>query len=212
MGLFASPILILIDQRFVPAPILLATWVLTTFLILRERHAIDIQGLRWAVSGRLLGTLLAATILASLPGDWMELVFGGLVLLGVAISGSSLRLEPRREVLLGAGILSALMGTIASIGGPPMAPVYQDAPGSRLRSTMSSFFWVGTVVSLLALRLVGRFGQEEIKLTLVILPGVLLGLWASSWTSPVIDRGYTRAAVLSLAAAAALAVITRQFV
>ena len=93
-----------------------------------------------------------------------------------------------------------------------MALVYQDAPGSRLRSTMSSFFWVGTVMSLLALRLVGRFGQEEIKLTLVIVPGVLLGLWASNWTSPIIDRGYTRAAVLSLAAAAALAVITRQLV
>ena len=123
MGLFASPILILIDERFVPAPILLATWVLTTFLILRERHAIDIQGLRWAVTGRLLGTVLAAMILASLPVDLMGLVFGGLVLLGVAMSGSNLRLEPRREVLLSAGVLSALMGTIASIGGPPMALV-----------------------------------------------------------------------------------------
>ena len=50
MGLFASPILILIDERFVPAPILLATWVLTTFLILRERHAIDTQGLAKCVS------------------------------------------------------------------------------------------------------------------------------------------------------------------
>lgn len=117
MGLFASPILMLIDERFVPAPILLSTWVMTTFLVLRERHDVDVRGLR---------------------------------------------LRPSRSVLVGAGMMSAIMGTITSISGPPMALVYQDASGARLRATMSSFFWVGTVMSLVVLRLVGRFGEDEV--------------------------------------------------
>ena len=210
MGLFASPILILLDERFVPAPILLSTWVMTTFLILRERHAVDVRGLRWAVAGRAVGTVMAATVLTLLPRDRMPLVFGVLVLIGVAMSLSGLRFRPSRSVLLGAGAMSAVMGTIASIGGPPMALVYQDAPGARLRATMSSFFWMGTVMSLVVLRFVGRFGEDEVRLTLVILPGVLLGLLASRWASAVVDRGYTRAVVLTLAAAAGLAVIIRQ--
>ena len=210
MGLFASPILILIDERFVPAPILLSTWVLTTFLILRERHAVDVRGLRWAVVGRAVGTVVAGTMLTLLPRERMPLVFGFLVLLGVAMSLSGLRFRPRRSVLLGAGAMSAVMGTIASIGGPPMALVYQDAQGARLRATMSSFFWVGTVMSLAVLRVVGRFGEEEVQLTLVLLPGVLLGLLASRWTAAVVDRGHTRAVVLTVAAAAGLAVIIRQ--
>ena len=49
MGLLASPILVLIDQRFVPAPLLLSILCLTTLLTLRERRAIDVMGLRWAV-------------------------------------------------------------------------------------------------------------------------------------------------------------------
>ena len=33
--------------------------------------------------------------------------------------------------------------------------------GAVSRATMSSFFWIGTVMSLVALRLVGRFGEDE---------------------------------------------------
>lgn len=210
MGLLASPILILIDQRFVPAPILLSTWVLTTFLILRERHAVDMSGVLWAVAGRVVGTVVAATVLAVLPAERMAVVFGSLVLLGVAMSMSGVRLRRRRPVLIGAGMLSAIMGTIASIGGPPMALVYQDARGAQLRATMSGFFWIGTILSLVALRVVGRFGMDEIRLTLLLLPATVLGLVMSRWTSALVDRGYTRATVLLLAAAAGVAVILRQ--
>ena len=148
MGLFASPILILVDERFVPAPILLSTWVMTTFLIFRERHAIDVGGLRWAVVGRAVGTLAAATLLMFLPRDRMPLICGIMVLIGVAMSLSGLRFHPSRGVLVGAGAMSAVMGTVASIGGPPIALVYQHGTGARLRATMSSFFWIGTVMSL----------------------------------------------------------------
>ena len=91
-----------------------------------------------------------------------------------------------------------------------MALVYQDAEGARLRATMSSLFWVGTFLSLVALRLVGRFGSEEVRLTLVMLPGALIGLYASRWTVSVVDRGRTRTAVLAVAAAAGVGVILRQ--
>ena len=57
----------------------------------------------------------------------MTLLFGGLILLGVCLSLSGLRLPPIRGVLVGAGALSGVMGTVASIGGPPMALLYQDA-------------------------------------------------------------------------------------
>ena len=212
MGLLASPILILIDQRFVPAPILLSTMILTTFLTLRERHAIDLRGLQWALAGRVIGTMVAGAVLAVLPSDGVTIVFGGLVLVGVLMSVSGQRFEPRAPVLAGAGTLSGIMGTIASIGGPPMALIYQDAAGARLRATMSGFFWVGTLMSLVVLRVVGRFGSEELRLTLMLLPGLLLGLLASRWTAAVVDRGYTRIAVLVVAAVTGALVIVRQLV
>ena len=212
LGILGSPILILLDDRFVPGPILLSALVLTTLITWREGHAIDLGGLRWAVAGRVAGTIAAGAVLAVLPAGRMTLVFGGLVLLAVALSVSGVRLRVRPSTLVGAGALSAIMGTIAAVGGPPMALLYQDATGPRLRATLSSFFWVGTILSLAALFAIGRFGAHELRLTLVLLPSIALGFVTSRWTVAIVDRGYTRRAVLALAAVAGLVVIVRQLV
>jgi len=210
LGLFASPILILINPRFVPAPVLLASVVLTTVLGLREWHAVDVSELSWAMMGRVVGTIVAATVLTVLSEEQMSTVFGTFILLGVGMSISGWRLDPKKPAVFVAGMLSGIMGTIASIGGPPMALVYQYATGPRLRATLSALFWFGGVLSLVALRAVGRFGAEEVRLTLIVLPSVLVGIAASRWTSGIVDRGYTRVVVLTVAGLAGSAVIVRQ--
>ena len=212
MGLLASPILILIDPRFVPGPILLSTTVLTVLLVYRERTAIDFHGIQWAMVGRLVGTVLASAILLVVSADQLVLLIGVFILSAVGMSLSGFRFDPIRPVLVMAGMLSGLLGTIASVGGPPMALVYQHAAGARIRSTMSGFFLLGTILSLGALWYVGRFGAYEIQLTLVMLPSVLTGFVLSKWTAVYVDRGYVRPAVLSVAAGAGLLVIIRQFV
>ena len=212
MGLLASPILILIDPRFVPGPILLSTTVLTVLLVYRERTAIDFHGIQWAMVGRLFGTVLASAILLVVSADQLVLLIGVFILSAVGMSLSGFRFDPIRPVLVVAGMLSGLLGTVASVGGPPMALVYQHAEGARIRSTMSGFFLLGTILSLGALWYVGRFGVHEIQLTLVMLPSVLTGFVLSKWTAVYVDRGYVRPAVLSVAAGAGLLVIIRQFV
>lgn len=210
MGLLASPLLILIDPRFVPAPILLSTLVLVSLLTLRERHAIDLHGIGWAMVGRVGGTAAAGVVLVALPGDRLVLLFGVLVLAGVGMSVSRVRLAPVRPVLVGAGLISGVLGTIASIGGPPMALVYQNEPGARIRSTMSGFFMAGTILSLAALRGVGRFGLYEVGLAMLMLPALLAGYVLSGWTAGVVDRGHTRRAVLAVSGASGVAIVIRQ--
>ena len=212
MGLLASPILILIDPRFVPGPILLSTTVLTVLLVYRERTAIDFHGIQWAMVGRFVGTVLASAILLVVSAEQLVLLIGVFILSAVGMSLSGFRFDPIRPVLVVAGMLSGLLGTVASVGGPPMALVYQHAAGARIRSTMSGFFLLGTILSLGALWYVGRFDAYEIQLTLVMLPSVLTGFVLSKWTAVYVDRGYVRPAVLSVAAGAGLLVIIRQFV
>ena len=212
MGLLASPILILIDPRFVPGPILLSTTVLTVLLVYRERTAIDFHGMQWAMGGRFVGTVLASAILLVVSAEQLVLLIGVFILSAVGMSLSGFRFDPIRPVLVVAGMLSGLLGTVASVGGPPMALVYQHAAGARIRSTMSGFFLLGTILSLGALWYVGRFDAYEIQLTLVMLPSVLTGFVLSKWTAVYVDRGYVRPAVLSVAAGAGLLVIIRQFV
>ncbi|MYK89610.1 MAG: TSUP family transporter, partial [Acidobacteria bacterium] len=121
MGLLAAPLLILLDPRFVPAPILACTLVLTLLMAYRERHAIDLRGIKWAMLGRVAGTVVAGGILAIVAADTLVLLFGILILAAVAMSVSGLRFAPTGRALVAAGVLSGVLGTVAAVGGPPLA-------------------------------------------------------------------------------------------
>ncbi|MBM42552.1 MAG: hypothetical protein CL483_11590 [Acidobacteria bacterium] len=211
MGILGTPILILLDTRLVPGPVLASTMLFTLALGLRERRAIDISGLRWAMIGRVVGTAPAAWVLAALPADQLSLVFGLVVLFGVSLSVSGLRVDPRPPALLVGGVLSGVMGTIAAVGGPPLALIYQHAPGAQVRGTLSGLFFFGTIVSLAALLMVGRFGWAELQFTLAMLPGALFGFVVSRRLATRLDRGYTRAGVLGVATIAGTVVVVRYF-
>jgi uncharacterized membrane protein YfcA len=209
LGLFSVPILLLLDPRFVPAPLLFASIWLTALLTHREWGGIDGVALRWALSGRALGTAVAASALTVLSSRTLGITFGVLVLAAVAMSASGLRLSPKRWTLLGAGTLSGFMGTTASIGGPPIALVYQRESGPRIRGTLSAYFLLGVSISLVGLALVGRFTTREALLSLSLVPGILVGFLVSRRTARWLDKGYVRVAVLVVSAAAAVMVIVR---
>lgn len=207
LGLFAVPLLLLIDARLVPAPLLLASGVLTVFLTHRERHGIITDDLRWSLAGRVLGMFPALAVLTTIPGDRLGAAFGALVLLGVGLSVAKWQVRPTPRVLLGAGALSGFMATTVAIGGPPMALVYQHESGPRIRGTLSAYFLVGVAISLAGLAWVGRFGLREVTLAGVLLPGILVGFWVSRHTARRLDRKFLRPAVLLVSTASAVAVI-----
>jgi uncharacterized membrane protein YfcA len=178
----------------------------------RERHAIDFRGVGLALVGRVTTTLPAALLVAVLPRANFDIVFAGLVFLAVALSVRLPRLESTRWLTVAAGALSGVMGTVTAIGGPPVALLYQHAEGPRIRGSLSAFFLVGALLSLVALAAVGRFGRHELWLALALAPGVVLGFLASRLVSPWLDRGRIRTLVLALSLGAAIAVLGRALV
>lgn len=186
--------------------------LLTFLMACREWHAIDFRGVGLALVGRVATTIPAALLVAALPRANFDILFAGLVFLAVALSARLPRLEPTRSLTIAAGALSGVMGTVAAIGGPPVALLYQHAAGPRIRSSLSAFFLVGAALSLAALAGVGRFGSRELWLASTLVPGVLLGLLVSRFVSPWLDRGRTRVFVLALSLGAAFAVLGRALV
>jgi uncharacterized membrane protein YfcA len=99
------------------------------------------------------------------------------------------------------------MGTLTSIGGPPMALVYQRERAARLRSTLAGFFLFGAGLALASLVAAGEVGRAELRDGVLLLPGLVLGLAVSRTLRPYVDRGWTRPAVLALCLAAAIILI-----
>jgi len=209
LGILGAPLLILIDPSLVPAPLLVAAALLTTLLTHRDRRSVDFSHLKWSLSGRAVGTAVAAAVLAVTSTEQMAVGLGILVLLGVAMSASGLRPQLNPRSLAIAGCLSGFMGTSVSVGAPPIALVYQNLSGPRVRGTLSAYFTVGVVMSLVGLAFVGRFGLREIVLAMSLVPGILLGFLVSRHTAGILDRGYTRSAVLVMSSIAGVAVIMK---
>ncbi len=212
LGMLAAPLLVLIDPNLVPAPLLLAALALTLLVAFSERGSIDLKGVSWALVGRIPGTLIGAATLAAVSPDATTILVGIIVFVAIGLIGSGVNLSRTPCVLLAAGTLSGFMGTTTSIGGPPLAALYHNAPGAEIRGTMASFFVVGLVVSLSALAFVGRFGLDELYAGGFLLPGAVAGFAISRRIAPIVDRGYTRVAVLSVSALAGLSVIVQVLV
>lgn len=211
IGLVSVPLLALIEPRLVPGSALFSSLALTGLMLVRERRAVDLFGIKWGIAGRIGGTLVASYLLVNLPTEETNLIIGALVLLGVILSISGLSVTRITGTLIGAGVLSGIMGTLSSVGGPPMALLYQDAKGPKIRATLAGFFILGTNISLLALILVGNFGWSEFVTSLTLVPGVLLGYLLSGQVKTWLDKGYMRPAILAVCAASAFAVIVKQF-
>jgi hypothetical protein len=210
LGLLAAPVLALYDTDLVPGPLLFVMVPFTLLVARRERSALDFRGIRWAFVGRVPGTIAGSLAVASLPEGGLAVLFGSLVLVAVALSVAGWTLHPTPGTLVTAGAASGFMGTATSIGGPPMALVYQRRSGPELRATLAAYFVVGASFSVLALAVVGEFGGRDVRLGLVLLPGMLAGYAVSGAAVKVLDRGYTRAAVLGFAALSSIVLIGRE--
>jgi len=199
LGFIAVPLLALLDQRFVPGPLLLAALILTILVSYREYKSIVFRQISWAVVGRIMGTFLAIGMLTLIPDNKLAILFGIMVLLAVGLSLLGFRLSISAPNLVFSGILSGFMGTTSAVGGVPMALIYQDLEGSKLRGTLSAIFVVGTLISIISLIIIGRFGEREIILALEIIPGIIIGYFISNRTVKILDKGYIRLVILWLA-------------
>ena len=208
-GLLAAPVLLLIDSGFVPAPLLVANLFLTVLVAGREWSSVDFSSLRFIIGGRLVGTLLAAWILAKLSATSFDVLFGVLVLAAVGLSSvrGGYKRSPRNLSI--AGVASGLMGTISSIGGPPVALVYQGTHPARFRATLGVHLIAGATLSLIAVWAVGRFGISELMLAGVLIPAALAGFWLSGFGVPFVEAHHVRWAVLVLSTLSSLAVLGR---
>jgi uncharacterized protein len=212
IALAANPLLVLINPAYVPGPMLASSFFLSILMLVRERKSISLVGLEWAVAGRLLGAILSAGLLLVIDAEGFVIIFGILILFAVILTVSGLEISMTKRNLAIAGTLAGIMGTIASIGGPPMALVYQRENGSRIRTTLAGFFIAGTIISMLTLTLIGRFGYQEIHLAMSMIPGIVIGFFLSTKALPWFEGKYIRPIILVVATISAIVVIIKQVV
>jgi uncharacterized membrane protein YfcA len=208
-ALITVPFLLMIDPGFVPVSILCSSLGLSLFVMYRDRASVEVSGIMIAMIGRFVGTGIALLLLVVIARDTFPLIIGGLILFGVTLSLLNPAWHPTTPGLIGAGVLSGMMGTLAGMGGLSMALLYQHQHGAVIRGTLAGFLVIGTSVSLVSLLLVGQCTWEEFRLFLMSVPAIVLGFVVSRYTIRMLDKGYVRTAILIVSAASGVVVIVK---
>ncbi len=211
-NLMAAPVVVAIEPDVIPGALLLTAIAINFLVALRERATFDLREVSPAIVGRLPGVVLGAYAVTVLSAEGLGLTLGALVLVAAIVSLTGVAFPVTTRTKAGAGLLSGFGATTVGIGGPPMAILYSGSDGPVLRSTLAGFFLVGTIVSALALVVVGELGSREVELGLPLIPGVVAGYLASSRLAPVLDRGYTRPVVLVVSTVTAIVILVRSAV
>ncbi len=206
-GQVAAPFLLLIDPTLVPVPILFMGMTVACLSAYRGRNDIVYKELGIALSGRMIGIFCAAEVMVIvLASPDFALVFAGLILFAVGISLVTKKFTPTPAALFVAGGLSGFMGSITSVGAPPLGLVYQSRAAAGVRATLNAFFGIGTILTLCVLGFYGLVKSEHVMLAIVLFPSLLLGTWSARFLFTYIDQQF-RPLVLGICTTSALVIV-----
>lgn len=212
MGMFAAPVVALVDPALIPGTLIMLAVMVTLMVTFAEREHIDLRGTGWALVGRVPGTVAGALLVATLPARGLALLLAGVVLFGVVLASLGWAPRPRRQNLVLAGSASGLLGTATSVGGPPMALVWQSKDGPVLRGTMSGFFLIGSMLSVVMLALTGSIGTDTLAMAALLAPGPVVGYVLSRHVNRLLDKRRLRLSALVMSALGAVLLIGTQVI
>lgn len=210
-GLLSAPLLRLIEPDLIPGPIVFVGVLTSIVLAVRNTRRTDVVEVVPAIAGRTVGAGIAVALLAVLSDRGLTLAIGGIVLGLVILRLTGLKIARSARALAGTGIVSGVGGTIAGLGGAPMALLFeQDSEARNFRGPMGAFQAIGGLSSLGLLVIAGEMDADAWLLGALLVPPVMLGWILARWVTPVVDRGFLRPVVLGLSSASALVLIASE--
>jgi uncharacterized protein len=204
-----APVLLLVDKRFLPGPMLAASMLLTLLIAWRDRRHTVWSEVAVGTCGRVAGMIPASFAMYFMSERNYELVFAAAVLAGVIISAAGWHVPLTLRNLFITAIGSGFISTISAVGGPPLALVYQHEEAAKIRGTLNAVFTIGTPISLFGLACAGKFNWADLLLGISLMPGVAIGFALSRYTTSRLDRTSLRPAILVLSAVTAIVVMIR---
>jgi uncharacterized membrane protein YfcA len=208
-AMFSAPLAGLFFPGLAPGPLLALGGAVSLMSALRERAHVDWPLVGVTLLGRFAGSALAVLVLSLLAPTPIAVLYAVMILAAVALSLAGWQVAPSRTNLAVAGLASGLMGTITSAGAPPFAIAMQRLEPGRLRSTVGCVLAAGAFVSIILLAAVGRFGRQELVLSLWLAPWVVAGFTLSGRLAARISSQGVRRLLLALAGFGAVGILVK---
>lgn len=209
LGQVAAPVTALVEPHLMPELLLFLAVTMPLVTLTRDHHDIDWPGLRWSLPSRVGGTIVGVLIVGTFTHREIGFAVGAMVLISVLLTIRAVRIPILPSTLVGAGFVSGVTGTATSIGGPPIALLYQHRLPHQIRSTLAVYFCFGACFSLIGLAVAGQVRLETFLLALLLMPCLLIGFGISRPLHHVVPRAHLRSGVLMICGMSAVALLVK---
>lgn len=210
LGMVAAPVLVVVEPSFVPGGMLVTNATMAMLTMTADWRHIHWGGLGWSLPARVVGSVAGAWAVAALSPSLLGGAVGLMVLIAVAASlWGDVRVGIRPATLLTAGTVSGLTGTATTIGGPPMALLYQHEPADRVRGTLGAYFLIGTLLSLAVLAGAGELSLQQVQTGLLLFPCVVAGFAMGRLVRRRFSTKGVRTALLAVVSVSGAVLLTR---
>jgi hypothetical protein len=211
-ALVAAPALLLAAPTLVPVPLLLIELVLMIAMVLRERHALDLQTLAGALLASFPGAAVGVAVLALCPPRLINMVTSIVITAMALLAINGQTIPTTRWTLIGAGFSAGAMNSIAGMPGPPIALTYRPSDASTLRTNLSVSFLVMSVFSVTMLYAEGIGNMAALRTAANYIPAVAVGFVVSRLLVHRVRSSAISRAVLWLTLLAGLSLLVRTII
>jgi len=209
VGMIIVPFLAMISYALIPAPIVLASLVLTSLMAYKGKQHIDTKNLSQIGAGMLLGIFVSIILLVNIAFEHLGLVYGVFILASVLISIKVKRFTLSPSINYIGGFVSGVMGATALSGGHVLALLFQNHKLESIKATLSFVYTIFSIVLLIVFYINGKFSFDDAILGIYMMPGFLIGYLISPYFVKYFNKEYTKVAVLIMATIGAVILIIK---
>lgn len=209
VGLVAAPVVTLLEPSLMPGMMLLMGLFTPLLSLAHDHRGIDWRGLAWSLPARIPGTAVGVGLVAVVAERRLGILIGLMTLVSVVATVKAIDVQINRRTLVSAGFASGVSATATSIGGPPIAILYQHRPAAQVRSTLAVYFCLGALFSLVGLGLAGHLSVREFEVAMVMLPFLVVGILVAVRLRRHLSGDSVRVPVLVVCAASAVVLLVR---
>ncbi|MEJ7833058.1 MAG: sulfite exporter TauE/SafE family protein [Nocardioides sp.] len=212
VGLITAPLVVALEPALMPSLPLWFGLVVAGASLMGERHHVDWRAMAWALPARIPGTVLGVWLVLVFSANQLGITVALMVLLAVGLSLASFDVPVNPTSLVVAGFTAGVTGTATSIGGPPIALLFQRRRPAEVRSTLAVFFFVGVLMSMVGLLVTDALPLESMLVAIVVSPGMAVGIWAGMRYRDRLAGERFRLAVLVVCALAAVLLLVKSLI
>lgn len=155
-GIVAAPLLALLAPSTVPGPLLVATAFVMADVAFRHRADLNLRSIAPVLAALPVGIVAGLLLTFVLSERVSHLCVAIAVLAGAGASLFGRRVHYTRATATAAGITSGILTVLAAQPGPPVTLVYPTESANRTRATLSLYFLIASILSLIPLAFAGN--------------------------------------------------------